>query len=338
LKTLASIQYLRGLAALAVVLFHACQWSRVNFDVGAGGVDVFFIISGLVMWLTTAERPVGPWVFLWRRAMRVAPLYWLVTLALAGLAIWGILRPDVVFDGPHLLLSLAFVPHISPDGLVFPFLPPGWSLTYEAVFYLVFALALAAPRFARFAVMTTILTTVAAFGFLYHPAYPLLFNPMMLQFVAGSALARAYLAERLPGRVAGWILLTAGVGAFAAMRVAGFHSDLWRPLIWGVPALAIVTGALSIEAGGGLFGSRTLKLLGDGSYSIYLCHWPVIVLMQKTLGIKNAWIFIPLSAALATLVGLICRQGVEKPLIRLLRGRVGGSRTAPEASMAAASP
>ena len=59
-KPLISIQYLRAFAALAVVLFHACQWADINFDIGAGGVDVFFIISGFLMWRITDVPGAAP--------------------------------------------------------------------------------------------------------------------------------------------------------------------------------------------------------------------------------------------------------------------------------------
>nr|MBA3812498.1 acyltransferase [Caulobacteraceae bacterium] len=89
MKRLASIQYLRGLAALAVVGYHAGQWREGGFEVGRAGVDVFFVISGVIIWRVTAGRDVPPLAFLWRRLTRVAPLYWLLTLAVAAVAaVW----------------------------------------------------------------------------------------------------------------------------------------------------------------------------------------------------------------------------------------------------------
>src|SRR5665213_2393583 len=96
MKPLSSIQYLRAGAALAVVAYHALQWLGGGFDVGRAGVDVFFVISGLIMWTVTAGREVSPGAFLWRRFTRVAPLYWLASLGVAGMAvIWPALLPPV---------------------------------------------------------------------------------------------------------------------------------------------------------------------------------------------------------------------------------------------------
>ena len=55
MQRLVSIQHLRGLAVLGVVVFHAFQWEWLNFETGSGGVDLFFIISGFVL-ARTYER------------------------------------------------------------------------------------------------------------------------------------------------------------------------------------------------------------------------------------------------------------------------------------------
>src|SRR5271166_3045280 len=147
IPVLLSIQTLRALAALAVVAYHALQWDRGGFDVGRAGVDVFFVISGFIMWRVTAGRDVPPRAFLWRRFTRVAPLYWLATLGVLAVAlVWPAFLPEVRPGWRHLVLSLAFIPHLDPRGLPFPTLPPGWTLDYEAVFYAIFAAALAGPR------------------------------------------------------------------------------------------------------------------------------------------------------------------------------------------------
>ena len=166
-EVLVSIQALRALAALAVTTYHALQWADGGFDVGRAGVDVFFVISGFIMWHVTAGRDMAPADFLWRRLTRVAPLYWLSTLGVLAVAlVWPAFLPEVRPGWAHLALSLAFIPHLDPKGLPFPTLPPGWTLNYEAVFYLIFAAALAGPRAWRGRVVVGALTAVTAFGFL----------------------------------------------------------------------------------------------------------------------------------------------------------------------------
>lgn len=59
-RTLNGIQYLRAAAAIAVVLSHAAEKTGYHFAIGAAGVDVFFVISGFIMWVVTARREPTP--------------------------------------------------------------------------------------------------------------------------------------------------------------------------------------------------------------------------------------------------------------------------------------
>ena len=56
MRTLHGIQYLRAAAALGVVVFHAAERTGGDFAIGAAGVDVFFVISGFIMWVIAAEK------------------------------------------------------------------------------------------------------------------------------------------------------------------------------------------------------------------------------------------------------------------------------------------
>lgn len=318
-----SIQHLRGLAALSVALFHACQWSRIDFATGQAGVDVFFVISGFVMWTATGGRAGRPLDFLRRRAIRVAPLYWLITLALAaGVLLVPARFPDLAVTSGHLLLSLAFVQHMNPAGLPFPLLAPGWTLNYEAVFYLVFAALLILPESRRLFALTVALIVLALAGFAWPPAYQMLLNPLFLEFLAGVWLARMAQLRLLPDRAFGWLLLGGGVGLFALIQLINMDWDLWRPMVWGVPAAMLVAGAISIEADGGWTAIPGLKALGDASYSIYLVHTLAIGALAMTLGAWNPALFIPLAMAVAVVSGLACWALVERPMLDWLRRRL----------------
>jgi exopolysaccharide production protein ExoZ len=321
MKPLLSIQYLRALAALAVVAFHACQWARIDFDIGSAGVDVFFVISGFIMWRTTEGGQVRPLAFLRRRAIRIAPLYWAVTLGLAAAALIVPQRfPDVEPTAWHVFASLAFIQHLNPQGLPFPLLAPGWTLNYEAVFYLLFAVCLLVPMAQRAMVLTLALAGATFIGFLYPPVYIMLFNPLLLEFAAGIWLAR-FMGEGLtPGRHAGWGMFVAGLASFAAMHLAGVEWDLWRPLFWGFPAFLLVAGLTAVEQDGGLPEIPLLKTLGDASYSIYLCHPLTVGAVAVTLGAWNAPVFIPLAFVVGAAVGWGVWKLFEVPVQAVLRG------------------
>jgi len=320
MRTLLSIQYLRAAAALAVVVYHVLQWRSGGFEVGRAGVDVFFVISGVIMWRITAGRPIKAAGFLWRRLTRVAPAYWLATLLLAAIAVaWPAFLPKVHPVPGHLLLSLAFVPHLDPAGLPFPLLAPGWTLTYEAGFYLIFAAALAVPERARAVVITCALAALVAAGLLLaDPVYILGANPLMLEFAAGVWLGRLSATGALPGRAWGLALIAAGGASFVAMGAAGWRDELWRAVVWGAPAAMIVAGALCLEARGPVALFPPLLALGDASYSLYLFHPIAVAFVAHAVG-PRPWFFIPLALAAATGAGLAARTLVEKPLMARLR-------------------
>ena len=322
-ETLLTIQYLRAAAALAVTIYHALQWADGGFEIGRAGVDVFFVISGVVMWRITAGRIVTPGTFLVRRVTRVAPLYWIITLAVYGAAlIWPGFLPEVLPDAGHLALSLGFVPHFDPRGRPFPLLPPGWTLNYEAIFYLLFAAALSLPARWRAIGATAGLVAIVLAGFgLSDPAYLLGANPMLLQFAAGLWLGVAMQTDALPDRAWGVAMLLLGIIAFAGLQITSFIDELWRPLLWGAPAVLVVGGALSIETNGGVPMSRPLKALGDASYALYLVHLPATALVAHILGWSHPWLFVAASVTTSIAAALACHAWIEKPTIAWLRRR-----------------
>jgi len=322
-RTWVSIQHMRAMAALSVVLFHAAQWSRVDFGIGAAGVDVFFVISGFVMWTVTGDRAPAPLDFVKRRVIRVAPLYWLVTLSLvAGAMAFPDRFPEVDADPLHILLSLAFIQHLNPDGQPFPVLTPGWSLNYEAVFYLVFAACLLLPTRLRLIGLSLALATLSLSGFLWPRGYVMLLNPLFLQFLAGAWLGRLAQEGLLPDRPFGWLMLGLGQALFLLLWLSRIDPDLWRPMIWGLPAVLVVAGVVTVEADGGWPRWRWLGLLGDASYSLYLTHTLAIGALAVTMGAWNPWLFIPAAVAVAVPAGIACYLLVEKPMLMTLRQRL----------------
>jgi len=306
------------LAALSVVAFHAFQWIDDRDWIGAAGVDVFFVISGFIIWTVGSQAESRPGVFFWRRLTRVAPAYWLVTAVVGGIAaVWPMFLPQVSLSMRHVLLSLAFIQHHDPNGLVFPVLPPGWSLNYEAVFYGLFTLTLFAPARFRFALLVGALAGEVALGFADPPLYGLGANPMMLQFAAGAWLARRRQRGRDIEPGAGLIFAAIGLALFVVMGLTGFRNEFYRPLLWGVPAFMIVAAAVAAERA--FAAPRWLIRLGDASYAIYLCHLPAVALTAHLLGVRPVWLFVPTALALSTLVGLCFHRWIETPLIAACR-------------------
>ena len=306
---LVSIQYVRALAALAVVLFHATHRIHAPFFVGAAGVDIFFVISGFIMWIVT-ERGTKAEAFLAHRLLRIVPLYWIGTLIAAVLA-----QPEL----DRLAASFLFIPWRAPDGRVWPVLGQGWTLQYEMFFYLLFAVGLLMPRRVQLAAINVALIGLSCISLAAPTDDPVLHtytDPILLEFLAGIWLAVVWRAGRLPMH-AGAPLLTAGILGFAAVAVAKIDPQGFpRLLFWGAPAWMLVAGCLALEKR--LPVSRVGLALGDASYSIYLFHAFIT---------SAVWRFpfgpalVPVALVASAAGGWAIFRLIEAPMTRLLRGK-----------------
>jgi exopolysaccharide production protein ExoZ len=329
--TLQSIQALRGAAALLVTLFHAAAHfdpTQETFRVGNAGVDIFFVISGFVMWTTTLRRQPTPEIFLRHRIIRVFPLYALFTFAL--LAGWTAMP----WAFPHMgaptaeqvLLSLAFVPHFDPDGQIFPLLAQGWTLNFEMFFYLLFALGLMLPMrrrleaaFAALLILPLLGLTVSR-DLLRHAPVLVLLNPLLVEFLGGLTLAHWMWRGFRPSAALAWASLAAGVLALALLPAPAADANWMRLVFFGGPAFLIVAGAVSLEIGGRVKLGRLPLLLGASSYSLYLSHTFTLSLVGKVWPRAVApFLFAPVASAASAAVGVAVYLLLERPLLSWLR-------------------
>jgi exopolysaccharide production protein ExoZ len=330
LKQLYSIQYARALAALAVVLAHTGAYGSGNaFHIGSAGVDIFFVISGFVMWTTTASRAQTPADFIVNRIVRIVPMYWLVTLSLVIAAVCvPALFPRLKIDASHVVASLLFMPNRSPfNGEIWPVLVQGWTLNYEMFFYAVFALVLFMPRRLRLAGLSMVFCAFALSGVFYAGSNPLLLvytDSVMLEFLAGIFLGAAYERNLLPSWRLGWSLSLAGIALFLIAAVTGTTSP--RIVVWGIPAVCLVSGLVAIEVGRGIWFSRIAATLGDASYSIYLTHGLVISALAKGAAALNPVLFVAMCPLVAAAAGVLIWKVLERPLTDGLRRHVSRQR------------
>lgn len=327
-----SIQYLRAVAALMVFAFHAAfRVGRTeSFFIGAAGVDVFFVISGFVMWTITARREPSPGVFIWHRLSRIVPLYWLVTMVYVAI---GLVAP-ALFPYPRVVASevvqsLLFIPFYSQTGLVEPIVAPGWTLNIEMFFYAVFAVGLALPARWRLVYLTAVLCAMAAMGAMLPSDAPAPLkaygNQLLLEFLAGVYLGRLWSSGWAPGFAVGLLLIAAGVGGFAAVQLTGFSPAPLRFLLWGGPSVCLVLGALAVERSGRLPEIPLLHTLGDASYSIYLLHTLMLAVVYKFVG-DRYWLLFLTTLPLLCIGSVICYRVFERPVERRLR-QAGGMFT-----------
>ena len=314
--------------ALYIIPGVAEQFNVPNF--GGTGVDLFFVISGFIMVVTTAEKDVTPVGFFCRRIVRVVPLYWLATLAMIAVAAWGQSFKDLGYPPAAIAKSLLFIPYTAiggHPGNVWPILGQGWTLNYEMFFYALFALSLAAPRRLRLPGLAVTLGSLVVIGRLFGPfGSPLAVvytSPMLLEFAAGMILARRWLLDG-SRNWSPWSLLFVVFGFCAiGLRDSRFITQ-HAPFITMCAAFIIVAGCLHPKICA--IKSRPLLELGNASYSIYLIHQFVLdalvwswLRVFPVVSAASSVLFMALALLLCTAAGWLCYRFIERPLTSRLR-------------------
>ena len=336
---LGSIEACRGVAATAVVLYHAARhvdkahgipWLRDTLQFGHAGVDLFFVISGFIILYVhyrDIDTPARLPHYLGRRLTRVMPTYW-VALALT------IILASGGHAGLPTLSEFVWSATLAPSGHPL-ILGIAWTLRYELVFYVVIAL-LIVSRIIGLAVVAVWLIAVAALALMQTPltgALGQLTGAFNLEFFLGMAVAY----KLRNGSIAmprAWLM--AGVTLFVVTAViedSGLldgYADYSR-LAYGLPSAMIILGAAEAGRQGKLGVPAPLRVLGSASYSIYLFQFVFIGICWQ------AWLrtgldrwtpdaaSFPLLAGAAVGGGILMSRWIEHPLIRLVRA---ASRTA----------
>lgn len=300
-RLLPGIHGLRGVAALAVVLFHLVHvggvsppnlFAFIDRDFGYG-VHLFFILSAFSLMHSTELRTNSPhWLvnYFTKRFFRIAPLFYLM------LSLWvavGVMKGVDVADAARLLLNMTFTfGFVPPSGIVWG----GWSIGVEMMFYAVFPVLLLLVKTHRATFLLLIMTVVAStaartalhaqelttgaasqFDWCYFS-----FLPNMCFFAMG--LYAYVVVKRFKGRA----LLRIYVPIFATLAVGGLLlSDLGprlyssaRPdiVLWGIGLSALC--AWQAHQPSPVIANRVGHYLGERSYSIYLLH-PVVLALLK---------------------------------------------------------
>lgn len=331
LKQFLSLQYLRAAAALGVVVFHFTHQAFSPdaarlFERGQFGVDLFFVLSGCIMWTSTAERETTPASFLARRIARVVPLYWLATIGAAVVTTEPAFRFGLAVDPATLASSLLFIPDWSPkaDGVVAPILAVGWTLNLEMAFYALFAAGLLLRPALRLPAIGGCLVAASILGLFVEtrsPAIEAYTNSAVVEFAFGMALGRFYQIGALRGE-GGGALIAAGV---ALALLAPFDLD-WRGFTFGPAAAAIVAGFILLEERLAAKPARTASSLGDASYSLYLTHTMALAVMTFAIGrfgvAGDGAILVAIEVIVASLAAVMVYRLIERPLTRFAQSAV----------------
>jgi exopolysaccharide production protein ExoZ len=262
------LQALRAIAAWLVIADHALiavtrgelsnPVTPLAWALGGSGVYIFFVISGFIMVHISWDdfgHPGAAQQFMRRRIIRIVPLYWLATMG--AIVFHRASANDTVPAGlPELLRSLFFIPYYAENIGWAPILRQGWTLNYEMMFYVLFAVALTFPR------KVALWGVAAALGIftLVGPVLPpgilaYLSSPITLWFVLGMGIAWLWrlcgLSE--PESLARSVkfLEPFGDASYSTYLVHGVTLTMLLQ-VWRVPSAWFVPLAMVVAAGAGL--------------------------------------------------------------------------------------
>ena len=298
------LQAARALASVAVMLFHmgphlmlVPQFGTLGpwIQWGFIGVDIFFVLSGFVVY-QSADRARFTWnAFLLRRIARIFLGYWPVLVFMAGVTVLS-------NDWPTQSVFWKSVFLLSPS-LFVNWLPTAWSLTYELYFYLWISLICLLAVQMRAILIGCVMTMLVAWnlGWFYLDIFTVISGSQPLsfalpgfgiEFLAGALLAHwRNRDQRFKSRLwARWLLIVGAMFIICGLLLGSsspIHASVegMRAVTFGTAGLGCLLIALALaDLGWAVWPS--VVLIGDSSYSLYLLHPPLIVLMALT---RETW-------------------------------------------------
>lgn len=335
-----SIQFLRFFAAFLVLVTHSTFYVHERYDPnitvfseGAIGVDIFFIISGFVILLSSISRDGGfeSWGgFTIKRLNRIVPMYWIATtIKVLTLIFIPAAVLHATLDPSRIILSYFFLPSITPDGRWEPILGVGWTLVFEMFFYVLFALALFLRK-NPVIFSSLIIIVFSVISLFRQPDWPIqtfYFDRILLYFVLGMLSYIAIVKLTSVGmRNIAIILVVASLFFIAKKIIYGEQIIERLSLATYIFVLTFFFIIINCERYfTGVF-SRISTLFGDASYSTYLFH-PLIAPIVPSLFNKisgagvhfNSNFVVLFTIVSAFIITLMIHILIERPLTKYLR-------------------
>lgn len=338
MKKLVGLQYLRGIAAFLVLVDHmrgmVAMPRYVGQDplpwlgFGAIGVDIFFVISGFIITVSCfavgSSEPRLSVASFWRhRFARIVPFLWICVGVYAVSRWFGVGKLDWA---PYFrAVTLWPIGEVRPNVV--------WTLRHEALFYLVFAVAMLWVR-SRTLLAAWCLSpvAVAVLGGTTNEWLAFLANPVNLEFGAGVACAGAFLRwnaffqqSPISASLPALSGLAAAMLGVAVALSAGVRSVGTTTLLAAMSSVLALYSVFRVSDLGPLRSLGTL--LGDASYAIYLTHGLVTLAVLEALrkaapqfGLLGTYAAV-VGGALAG--GMLVHLYVERPVVRYFQGALG---------------
>jgi len=312
---LVNIQFLRAIAALMVIMYHTTgHYYAIGGEkygnifslleqFGYVGVDIFFVISGYIIWLTTRKisNIKGIFGFIYNRATRIYLGYWAFFIPV--LIFYSYLGRDMSsFD----ILGSFFLLTISINELL---IPVSWTLSYELYFYSLFTFLLFLPKrsiifILIFLFIAVILVQTWAYFSLdiySHSVFPtasivytFFMSPYTLEFIAGCFVANYFEYRRIKNFktiiMLGFIFLVLGVyyqnNYLGDSLALGYYMPQ-RVFFFGLMSTFFLASVVEMNKRNMLIFPRFSLMVGDASYSLYLSHI-ILLFIFYHIGLRGA--------------------------------------------------
>ena len=287
-----TLQLLRAVAVILVVHCHVLDfqtgsWQQHFFylqNFGAAGVDIFFVISGFIIYVVSlqyVQDKRGVYFFI-KRLIRIVPVYWIVSLI--GFIMYYF-RTHMLVNTGSVLKTIVFFPFFDKPVYYHPILVQGWTLSFELLFYSVVSIAifLGGRKYMSFAGLFFVAAICLNYATSQH-SHVLNFigNGIMAEFLFGVAAGAIFLSGIKMSSLVTTVLIVAGIAGFVATIFFGYGNiseavntndgslSVQRSIVWGLPSFLLVLGFVMKEK------ARPVKIhpfwlaIGNASFSIYL--------------------------------------------------------------------
>ena len=359
---------LRGVAAILVLFYHIFEgFSFAELTNGAGdgvirtlnhghiAVDFFFILSGFVISYAYDDRwnSMNTRQFFKRRLIRLHPMLIMgaiigtMAFAVVGFERWDGTTAPTGWVMTALLLTMFMIPavpgvpyEVRGNGEMFPLNGPGWSLFFEYIGNILYALFIRRLSTVMLALLTVILGAVHAWFFIWNVSgYDMIgvgwtidevnfwggLVRMLFPFTIGMLLARTFKPRKIKG--AFYICSIALIVMFAVPYIASTGDISLNSLyeficIAAVFPLLVWIGACGDNGKG--YTSRINILLGDISYPLYIVHYPIMYIFYAWLiekqyyTLQDCWPMAALVVVSSILLAYLCLKLYDEPVRRWL--------------------
>jgi peptidoglycan/LPS O-acetylase OafA/YrhL len=305
------------------------------FEYGFNGVDIFFVLSGFVIFYSNGHK-IGDKSkvvnFFLQRMVRIFPSYWMflfIPLVIVFFINPGYLpNPDSFNNYEWINSFFLLFNHTQMTQIT-------WTLSFELYFYIIFSLIIFHRKFVYLGVLTVIvaffnqLKLVNINNDLLGKYY---FSPLILEFFFGVITAVLIVKKIQFSKKLALAIILVGLISFVLFSfdfgIPYYLIRSHRSLIFGIPAFLIILGLTQLEANSQIFKiPNYLIKLGDASYILYIIHSPIISIGHMFLFSFNLTSFQNLFCS-CTLVLAICivsvvlHEKLEWPLYKYLKNKI----------------